>query len=112
MTATDFFTHLEPDPIGVLLNTGYMRFQSIHGIDGLVKVSNDRIDILAVVARVPGQGSFRRFVEDAKQIWSTIAIWEIMEPGLHAVLQRYGFEKASMTDPFGCDVLGYAWRRK
>ena len=87
-----------PDPVGELLGTGYLRFQSPSGIDGLAKENGDRLDLLAVNALVPGIGQFRRFIQRCKREYETICIWEVWNPMLHEILQRYGFRAYSEKD--------------
>lgn len=56
------------DPILVTLGTGYSRFESPTGIDGLAKEERDgeALHILAVVTVFQGRGSFRNFITEAK----------------------------------------------
>lgn len=86
------------DPVSQVLGTGYLRFQSPTGIDGLAKVKENRLDLLAFNALVPGVGQFRRFIGRCKREYETICIWEVWNPWLHEVLQRYGFRAYSEVD--------------
>jgi hypothetical protein len=86
-----------PDPIGQMLGTGYKRFESSVGINGLAKVTGLRIDILAVVATRQRTGQFRRFIAAVKNTYDVIAVWEDWNPVIGAALQRYGFHRAAMT---------------
>jgi|SRR3989304_3216074 len=99
-----------PDPLSEVLGTGYSRFQSPTGIDGLAKEEKDRLDLLAFNALVPGIGQFRRFIQRCKREYETICIWEIWNPMLHEVLQRYGFRAYSEKDRDTGELLeGYRY---
>lgn len=87
-----------PDPVGELLGTGYLRFQSPTGIDGLAKENGDRLDLLAINALIPGIGQFRRFIRRCKREYETICIWEVWNSWLPEVLQQYGFRAHSEKD--------------
>lgn len=92
------FTSWEPDPTALLLNTGYNRFESVHGIDGLAKTSDSRLDLLALIATNPGQGQFRSFVAACKKQFEVIVVWQIWNPDLRAALERYGFTEETDMD--------------
>lgn len=83
------------DPIGQELGTGYMRFVSPLGVDGLVKARSPRLDLLFVGTSYPGTGQFRRFIAQAKTEFGTICIWEVWSDVLQIVLPRYGFVPAT-----------------
>ncbi len=101
---------MKPDWIGALLGTSYQRFSSPTGMNGLAKVSKDRIDILAVDAMIPGTGQFRTFIDQCKQEFETVCIWEVWNPWLHEVLQRYGFRAVEEKDPdTGEELKGYRY---
>ena len=54
------FSAWTPDPVGTMLGTGYMRFETRIGIQGLTRMDNEGgLDILAVVSESPGNGKFR-----------------------------------------------------
>lgn len=99
-----------PDPFAAVFKTSYFRFCSPIGIDGLCKLSDGRLELLAVIANRPGKGHFRKFIRQAKLEYSTICVWEIWNPFLDDVLSRYGF--------FACEeykngetVTGWRWDR-
>ena len=80
------------DPIGKVLGTGYMRFTSPVGIEGLAKVMPGfRLEILAVNAVRPGNGCFKHFIEQAKQEFNVFCIWHVTSDILMDCLPRYGF---------------------
>lgn len=80
------------DRIGKALGTGFMRFSSPVGINGLAKVSPGfRLEILAVDAVRPGNGHFKHFIERAKQEFNVICIWHVTSEILMDCLPRYGF---------------------
>jgi len=96
------------DPIGAALGTGFMRFVSPLGADGLVYVRQPRLDILFIGTSAPGTGQFRRFIQQAKTEFDVIGIWAVWSDLLHEVLPRYGFRPA--TDYFqGDELTGYRW---
>ncbi len=88
----------EPHWASAMLGTGYEQFHSPTGINGLAKVNGDRVDILALDARDPGSGQFRTFMDQCKQEFETICIWEVWSPVLRSVLPRYGFSPFSEVD--------------
>lgn len=102
------FKTWEPDPYGVILGTGYMRFTTDIGIDGLAKINGDRLDVLAVHAETPGKGQFRKFIEECKNNFREICVWEDFNPIVGVALKRYGFEP-TMEVEFG-GVIVDGWR--
>lgn len=57
------FTFWEPDPVGVILQTGYFRFETPLGVGGLARIGDDdELDVLAVHSEQEGIGQFRRFI--------------------------------------------------
>lgn len=96
MTAT--FHHclgqMRTDPIAVLLNTGFERFDSPSGIHGLAKVRGDNLCLLAIMAHKPRTGQFRAFITECKKEFASITIVEIWNKDLPEVLTRYGFSWA------------------
>lgn len=105
---------VEPDPIGLILGTGYMRFEAPCGVDGLAKtdaIEGGRIDILAVHARTPGKGQFREFIQQCKQHYGTICVWEDWNPAIGPALQRYGFTPETEIQGNGEAVNGWRWDR-
>ena len=98
------------DPVNEILMTGYSRFESPTGIDGLAKERGDRLDLLAFNALIPGTGQFRRFIQRCKSEYETVCIWEVWNPMLHEVLPRYGFRAYSERDrDTGAPLEGYRY---
>lgn len=98
-----------PDPIGVALGTGYSKFQSPLGLDGLYKIKEGSLHLLAVVATQPGTGQFRKFIEQAKTEFPAICIWEVHpESVLNATLPRYKFVPA-LDIQIGEFIHGFRW---
>jgi hypothetical protein len=64
-------------------------------VRGLAYVSGDRLDILSVEAGVPGCGQFRRFIASAKEIFSTIAVWEDWNPLIRKNLEEIRIQARS-----------------
>jgi hypothetical protein len=76
---------------GDLLGTGFREFESPEGINGLYMILEGGLHLLAVLARNPGTGQFRRFISKAKEEFRFISVEEIMSPTMNAILERYGF---------------------
>lgn len=89
---TPVLGQLIADPVSDILGTGFNRFASASGIDGLAKVEGTRLDILALVSNNPATGQFREFIRQCKESYTTIVIWEVMNLTLEAALKRYGFK--------------------
>lgn len=106
-----FFSEAMPDPVGEILGTGYWRFVTPFGIDGLAKWTHDRIDVLAVGAYRPGRGAFRTFIEQVKKHFDSVYLWHIMNPLMHGILTGYGFTEAEQVEG-GEKMKGYKWERK
>lgn len=85
------FSHVEPDPVGVILNTGYFRFSTAFGVHGLAKWDSDRLDILAIDSDRHGAGRVRLFIEQAKKHFREVYFWHLMNAQFEAALSRYGF---------------------
>ena len=105
-----FFTVWAPDPVGVALGTGFMRFQTRFGLDGLAKMNGDTLEVLAVHTMRPRQGRFRDFITAAKSTFKAVAVLDIWEPIVEAALTRYGFTKFSRTESDGERLTGMIWR--
>lgn len=102
----------EPDPVGAILGTGYYRFSSPVGIDGLCKVNGGRLDLLAVISREPSKGHLREFLRQAKEHYRTVCVWHVDNPALGPALERYGFTPETEIQPDGEIVPGYRWDKK
>ncbi len=100
-----------PDPAGMMLQTGFNRFVSPVGVHGLAKHAGNRLDLLAVMADKPGKGSFRKFINRAKEKYETIYIWDIWNPWLENVLERYEFKPATEFMK-GVRLDGRRWDKK
>lgn len=99
---------LTPDPIGVLLKTGFQRFSAPCGVDGLCCVSVNRLEILAVHARQPGRGAFRELLGKAKRHFKVIVIFEVWNERLKEFLLREGFQSETIQRD-GEIVEAYRW---
>jgi hypothetical protein len=92
-----------------LLNLPTRKFDSSFGIDGLAVWTDERLDLIAVNAKVHGKGSFRKFVRACKNHWKEIHVWEIWNEFLPDALTRYGF--LWTREEFNGDELeGMVWR--
>lgn len=108
---------LAPDAASDLLGTGYKRFESPTGIQGLAKANTgryiSRLDLLAVVASKPGTGQFRRFVAECQAMYNTVCVWESWNPILGRALAKYGFYKALECDGDTYEpVSGWRWDKR
>jgi hypothetical protein len=106
---SDLLGVIEPDPIGQILGTGYMRFESPTGLDGLAKWTDERLDLLAVVTRTPGKGCFREFIRRAQAVWQTVCVWHDDNPLVGHALFRYGFTPETEILADGEVVSGWRW---
>jgi len=107
------FSEWTPDAVGDQLGTGYSRFVSPAGIEGLARVSGDRLDVLAVFCRTPGRGCLGEFLRRCMARYDAVCVWEVFNPVVSAALQRRGFRRAEETDPAtGETVTGWRWQRK
>lgn len=103
---------MRPDPVGKMLGTRFDQFRSNVGIDGLARYNgNGMIELLAVHARTPGKGQFRRFIANLKKEYKTICVWEISNPLLETVLPRYGFKREVTIDSNGETLAGFRYDR-
>lgn len=113
---TDFdaslFFNVTPDPVGVILETGYQRFDSATGISGLAKANGTRLDVLAVSTHSQGNGQFREFIKRCKERYRTICVWFDENPIVHGALERYGFTPETEIQPDGESVTGMRWDSK
>lgn len=92
-------------------------FHSPTGIGGLAKLSKtsegnrDVLEILVIHSDAPAQGQLHKFMEQAKQEFFTIIIWEITNPDMFVILRGYGFFPVRKIDAEGLTVLGMSWSR-
>lgn len=101
---------ITPDPVAEILGTGFNRFSTPAGVEGLAKEFGDRLDILAVASRVQGQGLFRSFILNAQLHYQTIYVWEVWNEVVEQALQRYGFVRARERDRDSGETLqGWRW---
>lgn len=98
-----------PDPVGLILGTGFQRFESPIGIEGLAKENGSSLDILAVVNPSDQRGRFRQFIARAQAEYSTICVWEIFNPAVEAALGRYGFAPEVELAATGEPLRGMRW---
>lgn len=115
MVTTSLFTLWTPDPVGVILRTGYYRFDTAIGVSGLARLAHPdnfrtELDILAVIAEQKGCGQFRRFIEEAKKRFDIVSVWEDWNPVISQSLARYGFIPVSRTEK-GETNEGWRWTK-
>ena len=103
------FVSITPDPVSLVLGTGYHRFKAINGLEGLAKVRDHRLDILAMVNDTGRPGLFRQFIRQAKVVFPTICVWAIENPAVHDALIRYGFTPETEIGFDGVPLHGLRW---
>lgn len=102
---------IHEDLVSDLLGTGYFRFEA-DGIGGLVKFTDDRLDILAVLAKPMRRGAFRRLIHEACVTWRTVCVWQVWNPAVASALIRYGFHPEVEIQGMSSDVLkGFRYDR-
>lgn len=105
---------LEPDPVGQILRTQMMRFQSPLQIDGLCRVKGKSVELLAVLSPDDGKGHFRNFIQALKTEADSIRVMHINNPQLKAALHRYGFSDYEDVESIQGEiefVTGMEWKR-
>jgi len=103
---------LRPDRVAVALGTGFSRFDSPVGVGGLCKVTDGRLEILAVHSNHPGCGHFAEFIRLVKKEYSPILIWHVTNEILDDCLPRYGFRKWEERQQIAGEwehMEGYRW---
>lgn len=103
---------LKEDEMGKILNTGYVQFESPSGIFGLCKFTDERLDLLVVIAHKPESGQFKRFVTLTKKTFKTICVWEIWNETLKAALDRYEFKPETELQGDGEVLHGMRWDKE
>lgn len=106
------FTSWEPDPAGLLLGTGFMRFTTKLGIDGLALESNDHIDILAVHSDDPGKGNFRKFLIELRARYHSINFLSVQNDILRDSLVRGYFKPTQFIGTDGVIVAAMGWKKE
>lgn len=102
---------LLPDDNAIALGTGYSKFRtSYFKMDGLCKVDGRKIEFLVVATDDPGQGHFRKFVDQLKLHYHEIYIWLDWNPELGPILQRYAFTRVTSKDSDGSVIKGWVWK--
>lgn len=102
---------MNPDAISMVFGTGFERFHSSCGIEGLAKVRDHELDLLAVIANKPGSGEFRTFINNCKAAYNRIALWHVHNPILEQMLKNYGFQPVTEFER-GEKVIKWQWVRK
>lgn len=103
---------VSPDPVGDHLGTGYSRFVSPLGIDGLAKEDGSRVDLLAVYSPDPGKGHLSAFIAHCQSVYETVCVWEDMNPVIGAMLSKRGYRRVMQIDDKHGELLhGWRWDR-
>lgn len=97
--------------IGEMMHTGYHNYLHKSGIHGLYRERGATLDLLVVHAQRPGTGQFRAFIAACQAVYPVICVWQIWNPGLPAMLTRYGFVPARHVERDGEHVSGMCWTR-
>ena len=100
-----------PDFVSKILGTGYLRFQSPTGINGLAKEEGSHLHILAVDATQEGKGQFRAFIKRCKHEYKSVSVWEVWNPVIEKALERYGFHRVKEFQ-IDAEVEGWRWKTK
>lgn len=88
----DLFSIIEPDPVGQILDTGFNRFRSDRfRMNGLCKITDTGIELLALYADCPGQGDFGRFLTECRNVFAEIQVLHVDNKRLESYLARRGF---------------------
>lgn len=101
----------KPTALDLYLGTGFLPFRTKEGMTGIAMVTGARLEILAIGSPIEGAGFFSRFMKQAKEEFTEIAVWDIFEPRLHAILGKWGFKPAQRVDDDGI-TEGYEWRKE
>lgn len=107
------FGVVEPDPVGHVLRTGYVRFQRPDGVAGLIRVNGRRLDVLAIDVAFKGRGYFKKFVEEIKREFDTIGMWHILNYDVVPMLLNWDFKKIEEVESIEGHVEfldGYIWQ--
>lgn len=106
----NIFFSITPDPMGLILETGFDKFVSRFFIEGLLRFPEPgKIEILAVVSTMPGHGHFHAFIDALKKEYKTVCIWFDENPILGPMLARYGFHPECDIDGRGEVLRGWRW---
>ncbi len=108
------FASTEPDDIGKILGTGFVRFVAGNGVEGLCVRRDTTLEILALLTpkEKRRQGRCREFLRGCCREFETVCVWYVDNPVLRRALRRYGFRPETTVDCFGDPVHGYRWDRK
>jgi hypothetical protein len=92
----------------ILGESDFVTFTTPFYIDGLARVVGDQLDILAVHSLQPAQGNLRRFIDQAKATYKTIAFFLVWNEILNEILIRYGFKaETKLVDGKPTTILVY-----
>lgn len=94
--------------MGALLGTGFWRFKSDGGIDGLAKINGHTLELLAVVARDKNKGHFKSFIFRAKGMFESVCVWHDGNPIIGKALAKYGFSRV-VEERDGEKIPGWRW---
>lgn len=105
----NIFNGIWPDPIGVLLGTGFQRFEAHNGLDGLCKAGDGKIELLELVVdeKDRNRGTCREFIKACCDYYHRVRVLHVDNPILEDALIRWGFTKFECVDEFGDKVEGY-----
>lgn len=103
-----------PDWIAEVMNVPeehrFMRFDA-GPVIGLARLKGKHLEILAIESSMPGSGHFGAFVARLRTECDSITFWQIWNPWLPSVLERYGFKGVHGTDYEGKGMTGMRWKK-
>lgn len=76
-----------------VFSNGFEQFESEMGVNGLVRESFGKLEILAIETSKKGSGQLRQFINKAQTQYSSIYFLEILNPDMEIILDKFGFKK-------------------
>lgn len=67
------------------------------------------LEVLAVAARIEGQGAFRNFIAACQREYKTVIVWFCDNKIVADALVRYGFTPETAIDGVGEVLDGFRW---
>ena len=89
----------------------FVQFTSAkHQVEGLIHQTDTHLEILAIRSLEPGNGNVHRFIDECKQEFQTISVWEVWNPDFYKALRRWGFRPCKTIED-GKKVKGLRWSK-
>lgn len=104
---------MQTDQFNMMFGTDYFRFE-VEGLSGLVqeKADQSELTIIAVLAAVPGKGTFGRWLEEVRKAYQCVRVAAVWNPRFAVHLRRLGFQHEDWVVKGGETVEALVWRRK